>query len=212
MFGNVSRVLALSAHTDDAEFGSGGTIARMISLGIEVHSAVFSIARESVPAGLPEDILISECQQSHQILGVASEQLEIMDYPVRHFPAHRQAILERLVQIQRALKPDLVLVHSSTDVHQDHSTVFEEARRAFKSTTILGYNLPWNATQLNLQGVIMLELPHVERKIEALNAYKSQQHRSYANADFIRSCARSWGPAIQTEYAEVFEVIRWVIR
>jgi hypothetical protein len=41
--------------------------------------------------------------------------------------------------------------------------------------------------------------------------YQSQQHRSYANAEFIRSLALTRGVQIGKRYAEAFEVVRWVI-
>ena len=66
-------VLALAPHTDDIEFGCGGTLARLLEEGAEVHCAVFSICRESVPSGFPEDILAQECNKSMQSLGVTKE-------------------------------------------------------------------------------------------------------------------------------------------
>ena len=42
MFSNLKKVLVVAPHTDDAEFGCGGTIARMIDEGLDVHIAAFS--------------------------------------------------------------------------------------------------------------------------------------------------------------------------
>ena len=51
---NISRVLVLAPHTDDGEFGCGGTIARLKE-GIEVHMLPLVLV-ESV---LPEFLQIS---------------------------------------------------------------------------------------------------------------------------------------------------------
>ena len=36
------NIMAIGAHPDDIEFGCGGTIARMIDEGLDVHIAAFS--------------------------------------------------------------------------------------------------------------------------------------------------------------------------
>ena len=43
------RVLVLAPHTDDGEFGCGGTMARLVEAGVEVHYQAFSIATRSLP-------------------------------------------------------------------------------------------------------------------------------------------------------------------
>jgi hypothetical protein len=50
----------------------------------------------------------------------------------------------------------------------------------------------------------------VERKVAALACYASQQHRNYANPDYIWNLARTHGITIGRELAEVFEVYRVV--
>ena len=45
------RVLVLAPHTDDGEFGCGGTMARLVEAGIEVHYHAFSIATRSLHRG-----------------------------------------------------------------------------------------------------------------------------------------------------------------
>ena len=48
------------------------------------------------------------------------------DFEVRTFPAARQEILEILVGINSELEPDLVLMPSLGDIHQDHETIARE--------------------------------------------------------------------------------------
>ena len=47
------RALVLAPHTDDGEFGCGGTTARLVEAGCEVRYVAFSIATRSLPRGLP---------------------------------------------------------------------------------------------------------------------------------------------------------------
>jgi hypothetical protein len=50
----------------------------------------------------------------------------------------------------------------------------------------------------------------MERKVTALEKYASQQHRRYADEDYIWNLARVHGTNVNREYAEVFEVYRLV--
>ena len=54
------NVLVLAPHTDDGEFGCGGTMARLIESGVKVTYAAFSTAAKSVPEGFPKDVLKHE--------------------------------------------------------------------------------------------------------------------------------------------------------
>jgi LmbE family N-acetylglucosaminyl deacetylase len=58
---------------------------------------------------------------------------------------------------------------------------------------------------------VKLTEEHIRKKISALKAYGSQQHKPYATEDFLRSWARTRGTQIGATYAETFDVIRWVI-
>ena len=51
------KILILAPHTDDGEFGCGGSIAKFIDQGAEVTYAAFSTAEESLPPDLPPDTL-----------------------------------------------------------------------------------------------------------------------------------------------------------
>ena len=208
---NAERVITLAPHTDDGEFGCGATLAKLIEIGIEVHYVAFSICEASVPNGFPKDILATEVREATHTLGIPSDCLLVHRYPVRYFPQHRQDILETLVHLNRKIEPDLVFIPSSDDIHQDHQVVSQEGIRAFKHASILGYEMAWNNFSFIASAFVHLEKQHVDKKIAALKKYESQQHRIYADEGFIRSLARVRGAQASVEYAEAFEVIRWVI-
>ncbi len=204
------RVLVLAPHTDDGEFGCGGTMARLLDAGVEVRYVAFSIATKSLPPGFPPDTLAREVREATAEIGLAPEQLTVHDFEVRTFPEHRQEILELLIDLWAEWPPDAVLQPSLGDIHQDHQVVAAEGLRAFKRTTVLGYEIPWNTLNFNYQAYVSLEERHVERKVAALGRYESQQHRNYANVDYIWNLARTRGINIGRELAEVFEVYRVV--
>jgi LmbE family N-acetylglucosaminyl deacetylase len=209
---NFSRVVVLAAHTDDGEFGCGGTLSRLVEQGAEVYCAAFSICSASVPEGFPRDILATEIKEATQVLGISSDHLLVHRYPVRYLPQYRQDILEELVRLSRDIRPDLVLLPSSDDIHQDHQVVSQEGLRAFKHTSILGYETPWNNLTFTVSAFVHLDARHVEKKIDALHRYRSQQHRYYMAESLVRNLARVRGVQAGVEYAEAFQAIRWVIK
>ena len=184
----------------------------MIEEGCEVHYAAFSACEQSVLPHLPKDILITEVKLATKILGIKPENLTLLKYDVRTFNYHRQAILDDVLKLARAIEPDLVFVPSLQDIHQDHATIANEAVRAFKFTSILSYEMPWNNLNFSTTCFVHLTEQQIETKAKALSAYQSQAHRPYANEEFIRSLARTRGVQINTRYAEVFEVIRWIYK
>jgi len=210
MFTN-STVLILAPHTDDGEFGCGGTIAKLTASGETVYYAAFSVCEASVHPGFPKDILEVEVKGATAVLGIPPENLFIYRYPVRHHPEHRQAILDNMVELRDTVNPDVVFMPSGNDIHQDHTTVYNEGLRAFKQTTVLGYELPWNNVSFNTTAFVRLDESHIDSKVDALGVYQSQAHRHYANAAFIRSLAITRGTQIGVDYAEAFEVVRWVM-
>jgi LmbE family N-acetylglucosaminyl deacetylase len=204
------RILVLAPHTDDGELGCGGTISRMVEEGREVYYAAFSTAAESVPPPFPPDILEKEVREGTKVLGIPAANLLVYKYRVRHLPHMRQEILEELVRMKREIDPATVFLPSAQDLHQDHQTIHLEGLRAFKTVTVLGYELPWNNLSFDYRHFCILTRAHVQTKIAALRCYQSQQHRSYTQEDFIWSWARTRGGQIMVEYAEAFDVLRWV--
>jgi N-acetylglucosamine malate deacetylase 1 len=210
VIGSWERVLVLAPHTDDGEFGCGGTMARLVEAGADVRYVAFSTATKSLPDGFPPDTLAQEVREATAELGLPEDNLTVHDFEVRTFPERRQEILELLIALWEEWQPDAVLQPSHHDIHQDHQVVAQEGLRAFKRTTILGYEIPWNNFNFDYQAYFALEQPHLERKVAALAKYASQQHRRYADPEYIWNIARTHGINVNREYAEVFEVYRVV--
>jgi LmbE family N-acetylglucosaminyl deacetylase len=205
------RALILGAHTDD-EFGCSGTIARLVESGVEVHYACFSPCEASVPPGFDQDVLKREVAAAIQVLGIETERFYLYDYPVRHFPAHRQEILEDLVTLRSRVQPDIVLLPALSDIHQDHGAIAREGLRAFKHVTVLGYELPMNTIKFQHACFVELEPRHMEIKLAHMQCYESQRHRPYARPEFLQALATVRGVQINADAAEAFEVIRLCVR
>lgn len=207
---NPKKILVLAPHTDDGELGCGGSIARFCDEGKEVYYAAFCLCSKSLPEHLPANTLELECKKATAVLGIPASNLILFNYEVRELPAARQKVLEELLQLNKTLAPDMVLLPAASDIHQDHQVIHQEGMRAFKNTALAGYELPWNNYSFHTNFFMRLSQNDLDKKTESLKAYQSQQHRNYMQEDFIRSLAKVRGVQCNSEYAEAFEVYKWI--
>jgi LmbE family N-acetylglucosaminyl deacetylase len=206
------RILVLSPHPEDGELGCGGTVQRALAQGVEVHWAVFTIAEQSTHPPFAPDEQMREMQRSTAILGVKPENIRVFDWQVRTMKEHRQEILDEMIRIRKDIRPDLVFCHSRDDIHQDHQAICEEAQRAFKQSTILGYELPWNLFSFKADHFIEISSEHAQKKAEALQNYQSRSYRPYLSREKVLAQLSLRGLQIETDWAECFEVIRSISR
>lgn len=203
-----SDVLVLCAHPDD-EIGCGALINRLIETGHTVHYVYFSDCAVSTEAlGFAPKMLLDECRQSCAKLGIDLANWRGFNFPVRHFPNHRQEILETLIQLRQEINPSLVLTASRDDIHQDHSTLTNEVVRAFKHSNIVGYEFPWNHIHSHLDMLVRVEQRHIDAKLAAWKCYKTQSVRAYHGDHVLESLARVRGAQAKSEFAESYESIR----
>lgn len=212
MIDGFKNILVLAPHTDDGELGCGGTIVKLIESGANVFYAAFSAAEQSLPPTFHKNTLKIEVKNATRVLGIKEENLFIFNYEVRKLNYARQEILETLINLRKEITFDLVFLPSPHDVHQDHQTVTAEGLRAFKTISIFGYELVWNNLTFDTTSFVKLEKSHIERKVLALQEYKSQVGRKYMCHQFIHSLATVRGTQIGSDYAEAFEVIRLVMQ
>ncbi len=205
------RILVLAPHTDDGEFGAGASLAKWVRDGCEVHYVAFSGCQASVPKGWPPDTLSRELMEAADVIGIPQDNVRILDFQVRNFASVRQKILDTMIEIRYQLHPDLVLMPSLDDLHQDHHTVAMEGIRAFKTTSILAYEMPWNNLQFRNVAFMVISEDDCETKVAAIACYKSQSARPYAKPCYLRSQLRFRGTQIAVQYAEAYDVVRWIL-
>src|SRR5688500_2258387 len=126
------NVVVLAPHTDDETLGCGGTIAKFIEAGRDVDVFAFSCGSSNE----------SEFKSACRVLKATPH---VLNFKTREFPAVRQAILDKLIEIRKEFKPSIVFLPATSDVHQDHQVISQEGIRAFKHATIYGYEAPWNS-------------------------------------------------------------------
>ncbi len=205
-----ATILVLAPHTDDGELGAGASIARWAREGNDVHYVAFS-ACETIQPVEPRDLLRGECRRATKQLGLETDKVRILDLEVRHFQRDRQHVLDAMVDLNSSVRPDLVLVPSSDDTHQDHFVVSDEARRAFKRTRLLGYEAPWNNFRFETTAFMPVGRGDLEAKVAALAEFTSQSDRPYMSREYQEAQVRFRGVQAGVEFAEAYQVLRWYL-
>ncbi len=207
-----TTLLCLSAHVDD-EVLPGGLISRAQRDGASCLVATFSPAVESLPVGFDKDAILKEYESSVTLLGLRVVWRD--DLPVRSLWRHTDEVRERLSIIRREVEPDVVVCPASSDVHQDHRVIYNEALHIFRNCRlVLGWESP-NNERGSFDARIFVELSpfDVARKRDAWRCYRSQRARSYYDAEVIDAMATVRGAQCRAEstFAEAYELISMTI-
>ena len=179
----------VSPHTDDAELSCGGSISRWVREGREVLIAYLSDTR-NVFGDNHGITLRAEARNAAEKMGLKQESIVFYDFPTRSFFDVRQEILDALIQIAHDFDPDLVVGPDPEDTHQDHNATANELPRAFRRSSIFGFDTYWNMSHQKPEAVVELQLEDFERKLDAIRCYLSQAHRPYMDKDALMAQAR----------------------
>lgn len=199
------NVLFLGAHPDDIELGCGALLSNIADKA-QVLCATLSDNQTNPELGN----LVDEHYRSMQTLGLGREHVVLRQFETRNFPRDRQDILEYLYELHTQHRPDLVFVHTPSDIHQDHKVVTEEALRAFRGVSLLGFDVLRSSYGFFPDFLVEVSQADVNRKLEALSHYKSYAGKYYFNPEVIRSTLVRHGALAERTYAEGFDILRIV--
>lgn len=201
------RVLFLGAHPDDIELGCGALI-HNIAQKTEILCVTLSDNQKNPDL---QDVK-GEHIKSMSVLGVDKEKVLFGPFTTRIFQDSRQEILEYFLKLRRDFKPDLIFIHSKQDVHQDHNTMTDEALRAFRGITVLGFDVVRSSYGFFPHFLVEVTEEDVNKKIEALSQYETYKDRYYFNAELTRSIMVRHGALAEVPFAEGFDILRIVGR
>lgn len=199
------RVLFLGAHPDDIELGCGALV-HQIALQTEILCVTLSDNQKNPDLKKVKN----EHLQSMKVLGVAEEKIMLGPFSTRIFPDSRQDILEYFLKLRKDFKPDLIFTHSKQDVHQDHNTMTDEALRAFRGITVLGFDVVRSSYGFFPSFLVEVTEEDVNKKIEALSEYETYKDRYYFNSELTRSIMVRHGALAERPFAEGFDILRIV--
>lgn len=198
-------VCCIGAHPDDIELGCGALIA---DIADQTNVVCVTLSDNQENPDLQN--LVEEHRESMAILGVKPENAILHDFTTRRFQAVRQEILEVMIDLKKKYHPEVVFVHTAQDIHQDHKTITEEALRAFRGTTLLGFDVLRSSYGFFPDFLVEVSEEGVRTKIQALKAYKTYADKYYFNENIIHATAIRHGALAERPFAEGFDILRIV--
>jgi LmbE family N-acetylglucosaminyl deacetylase len=230
----IARILAITAHPDDVDFGAAGTIARWTEAGIEVS---YCVVTDGDAGGFDEDFPRDEMpalRRAEQI--AAAKCVGVYDVRFLGYPDGRvEATLDLrrdLARVIRQVRPNRVVCPSpernyvrTGASHPDHravgsaalDAVYPDARNPFAFPELLEQEglAPWKVSEVWISGspsptTFVDVTATFARKIAALRAHQSQT----GHVDDLDERIRGWltraaalGGLPEGHLAESFQVL-----
>ena len=203
------KILALGAHADDIEIGSGGTILRLLeeNPATEVYWVVLGASRQRR----------TEAVESANIFLANARRKEIVVNEFRdgYFPYVGTEIKDFFEELKRKYVPDLVLTHYRGDLHQDHRLVSELTWNTFRNHLILEYEIIKYDGDLGVPNFFVhLNESVARKKIQTiLECFKSQRDKSWFTEDVFSSVLKLRGVECRAPsgFAEAFHARKLVL-
>jgi len=221
----MNKILIIAAHPDDEVLGCGGTVARLSSDN-DIYTLILSegIASRDIPEETKEEKkqqLREEAKKANQLLGVKEVFFEA--FPDNQFAT--VPFLDIVKTIERVIektKPEIIYTHYGKDLNIDHritsKAVITATRPLSKETVreIYAFEIPssteWNYPLSFSPDVYFDVLQGIDKKIEAMKAYKSELRESPhpRSIEGINLNAQYWGMRVGLNYAEAFKLVRLI--
>ena len=198
-------LLFIGAHPDDIELGCGALIT-----DIKDQTRIICVTLSDNQDNPLHKNLIPEHYASMAILGVKREFTILHNFTTRRLKEARQEILEVMIDLKNRYHPEVVFVHTARDIHQDHQTVTEEALRAFRGTTLLGFDVLRSSYGFFPDFLVEVSEAGVQTKIRALQAYHTYADKYYFDENIIHATAIRHGALAERPFAEGFDILRIV--
>jgi LmbE family N-acetylglucosaminyl deacetylase len=209
----VERVLVITAHPDDVDFGAAGTIASWTDSGIEV---VYCIVTDGDAGGFDPAVPRSEIagirqrEQTQAAKEVGVDQLHFLGFPDGRVEANLD-LRKAISRVIRQVRPQRALIQSPERnyqriyaSHPDHlatgeaslCAIYPDARNPFTFTELISEEglEAWSVSEVWMMASGTPDHPsditdQLDRKIRALMAHESQHTDPTGVAERIRAWA-----------------------
>ncbi len=225
------KIMAIGAHPDDIEINCAGTLAKYVKRGDHVIMCNMCSGNQGHFIIRPEEltqIRLEEGRRSAKIIGAEHISFGYGDAELYH---QSREVRDRLTDVLRAEKPDLIITHTPDDYMPDHVAT---SNLVFDAT--FAASLPHYSTKAkgegyagvcpifymdNLGGFKFEPTEYVditdtfEIKMQMLNCHESQmkwmlEHDGIDFADTVKTFARMRGSQSGVTYAEGFrQLLAW---
>lgn len=214
------NVLAIGCHPDDIEVACAGTMAKYKKMGHNVvacHVTNGNLGHAIIQPDELRTMRIAEAKKAGSLAGIEAITCDVGDLLVYDNKEQR----DKVVEVIRYAKPDVIITHSPNDYMPDHVAVSKLVFDATFSASVPHYGTG-EAAKLTplyymdtLAGVNFMPTEYVDIsdeidiKLDMLECHESQMkwmrdHDHIDFAEFVKTCARFRGLQCGVQYAEAF--------
>ncbi len=216
------NILVLSPHADDEILGCGGFISKYSKLKYNIFVLILTNANKGAPEIFSEEKINkirNEAKRANNIIGTSKiffENLPALN--LNNYPFYK--ITEIIENYLENINPEIVLIPSSNDIHEDHKIIFKAAKVSMRTNKkrnikkILSYEVlsetEWNENEksFNPNYFVNLKKSEIDNKVKAFLKYKSQVKKfpHPRSKEAIINLSKVRGSQSFMEYAEAFKV------
>ena len=218
----MKKILILSPHADDEILGCGGFKSKYSKHNYKINVLILTNANKGAPEVYSSKIIEkirNEAKQANKLIG--TDKLFFENLPalnLTNYPIYKISNLINKYIIK--IKPEIILIPSSNDIHDDHKIIFKAAKvsaRFNKKTNIrkiLSYEVlsetEWNENEKSFNPNYFVILNHldIKNKVKAFLKYKSQVKKfpHPRSKEAIINLSKVRGSNVFVNYAEAFKV------
>lgn len=216
------KILILSPHADDEILGCGGFISKYSKQNYHINVLILTNANIGAPEIYsPKEIklLRNEAKKANDLIG--TKKLFFENLPainLNNYPVYK--ITNIINKYVSDINPEIVLIPSKNDIHDDHKIIFKAAKVSMRPNKIsnlkkiLSYEVlsetEWNeeGKSFNPNYFVRLKKSDINNKVKAFLKYKSQVKKfpHPRSKEAIINLSRVRGSQAFIEYAEAFRV------
>ena len=223
------NILAIGSHPDDLECCCFGTLAKYSQRGDKVFVCTISNGNMGHVVHMPEELRAIRLKEAKNAAKLINAEHFCVDSGDFYVDSKDRGQTDKLVEVIREAKPDVIITHNPHDYMQDHIEAGAHAFNASFIATIPHYlqhiDNTTGVTPLyymdTVAGVGFVPTEYVditdtiELKLSALACHESQikwmlEHDRIDFLDFIRTCSKYRGIQCGVPYAEGFrQCMNW---
>tara|TARA_B110000008_G_scaffold275793_1_gene313923 strand:+ start:925 stop:1596 length:672 start_codon:yes stop_codon:yes gene_type:complete len=218
----MKKILIMSPHADDEILGCGGFISKYSKKNYQINVLILTNANKGAPEIYStKDInqIRNEAKRANKIIGTKKlffenlPALNLSNYPIYKITNVMNKYIDDI-------NPEIILIPSSNDIHDDHKIVFKAAKVSTRFNKkrnlkkILSYEVlsetEWNENEkaFSPNYFVRLNKSDINNKVKAFLKYKSQVKKfpHPRSKEGIINLSKVRGSSVFESFVEAFRI------
>jgi len=221
----MNKVLTIAVHPDDETLGCGGTLLKHKSRGDEIYWLIITEAKKedgftsgTIQKREAEIKKVAQLFDFDKVVNLKLAAMRVDEYSMSF-------LIEKISNVIKDIKPNIIYLPFKSDVHSDHRKIFEAAfsctktfrypyiRKIYMMETLSETEFSPSIGENNFIPNVFIDISDFfEKKLEIMKIYKSEvgEHPFPRSIKNIESLATFRGATAGCIYAESFVLLKEV--